>query len=251
MPERQQWFRVYRPVTWPRLRLVCFPHAGAGPTAYRAWADLLPPDIELMSVCYPGRQDRFGEPFASSVDGLAADIAAALLPLTGTPFALFGHSMGSLVAYETAVRLELAHGCVARQLFVSGRWTPDREDDRELHLADDDALVAEMGRLGNAELDLFAIAELRDLMLSVLRADYRLLAGHRRPVLDRISAPIAAYSGDRDPGCAPDDAAGWSRATAAAFTLRVFPGDHFYLVPHAAELVGDLVARLSGVPSPR
>jgi pyochelin biosynthetic protein PchC len=108
-----------------------------------------------------------------------------------------------------------------------------------------------MGRLGNADLDVFAVAELRELMLEVLRADYRLLATHSRPVLDRIGAPVVAYSGDRDPGCAPCDAAGWERATAAGFALRVFPGDHFYLVPGAAELVGDLVARLSGVPSPR
>jgi pyochelin biosynthetic protein PchC len=251
MPEGALWFRVYRPVPWPRLRLVCFPHAGAGATAYRAWADLLPPDVELLAVCYPGRQDRFGEPFASSVDSLAADIAAALLPLTGTPFALFGHSMGSLVAYEVAVRLERRHGIVPRHLFVSGRWTPDREDDRRLHLADDDALIAEMGRLGNADLDVFAVTELREMMLDVLRADYRLLATHSRPVLDPVAAPVTAYSGDRDPGCAPADAAGWEHATSAGFALRVFPGDHFYLVPRAAELVGDLVARLSGVPSPR
>lgn len=243
------WFRVYRPVAWPRLRLVCFPHAGAGATAYRAWPDLLPPDIELVAVCYPGRQDRFGEPFASSVDSLAAGITRALLPLTGAPLALFGHSMGSLVAYEVAVRMEKEHRIVPHHLFVSGRWTPDREDDRRLHLADDDALIAEMGRLGNADLDLFAVTELRELMLGVLRADYRLLATHSRPTLHRIAAPIVAYCGDRDPGCAPDDAAGWERATAAGFALRVFPGDHFYLVPGAAELARDLVARLSGVAS--
>lgn len=243
------WFRVYRPV-WPRLRLVCFPHAGAGATAYRAWPDLLPPDIELLSVCYPGRQDRFGEPNAASLDALAAGIADALVPLAGTPFALFGHSMGALVAYEVAVRLEQAHGIVPHHLFVSARRTPDRMDSRNLHLADDETLIAEMGRLGNGELNIFAFAELRDLMLSVLRADYRLLYEHPRRALTTISAPIVAYGGDRDPGCAPDDAAAWAPATCAAFELRVFPGDHFYLVPSAADLVSDLVTRLSGVPSP-
>src|SRR5947207_2161455 len=134
-----KWFRVYRPVSWPRLRLVCFPHAGAGATAYRSWPDLLPPDVELLSVCYPGRQDRFAEPFAPSVDALAAGVADALVPLTGGPFALFGHSMGAMVAYEVAVRLEQAHGIVPRHLFLSGRRTPDREDLRNLHLADDEA----------------------------------------------------------------------------------------------------------------
>jgi pyochelin biosynthesis protein PchC len=249
MPATVGWLRNYRPVTRPRLRLVCFPHAGAGATVYRGWVELLPPDVELLAVCYPGRQDRLREPFAPSIDALADAITTALVPLSTTPLALFGHSMGSVVAYEVAVKLERIHAVVPRHLFVSGRWAPDRVDDRELHLADDSALVAELKRLGNGELALFEIADIRDLVLSVLRADYHLLASHRRQRLDRVSAPIVAYSGDRDPGCAPHDACGWSAATTGGFTLKVFNGDHFYLVPRASELVSDLIRRSAGTHS--
>jgi pyochelin biosynthetic protein PchC len=244
MGDIPRWFRVYRPVSTPRLRLICFPHAGAGATAYRTWSELAPPDVEVVSVCYPGRQDRFLEPFAASVDALATAVATELAPLSGVPMALFGHSMGALVAYEVSVRLERAHAITPRHLFVSGRWAPDRTDSRNMHLLDDDALVAEIHRLGNRDLDVFALAELRELMLPVLRADYRLLSDHRRANLDRISTSITAYSGDRDPGCTPHDAAGWVRATSGSFDLRVFPGDHFYLVPEAEALMADLVQRL-------
>lgn len=250
MSVNANWFRAYRPVSRPRLRLVCFPHAGAGPTAYRTWADLVPMDVEVLAACYPGRQDRFGEPFAPSVDALASAATAALAPLTGTPFALFGHSMGALIAYEVAVRLEQTLDSPAEHVFVSGRWTPDRVDHRNLHLADDDTLIAAVRRLGNPTgggIDVFAVKDLRELILPVLRADYRLLSTHRRPEIVPVSAPLTAYCGDRDPGCGPQDTADWARATTGGFTMKVFPGDHFYLVPGAAELVADLSGRLSGV----
>ena len=260
MLKSQGWLRVYRPVASPRQRLVCFPHAGAGPTAYRGWIDLVPDDVEVISVCYPGRQDRFNEPFATSVESLAAGIGSALLqysalrysagPHSATPMALFGHSMGAVAAYETAVWLEANHAIVPQQLFVSGSWAPNRIHERNLEY-DDEELIDHIRQLGNRNTDLFAMVEIRELLLSALRADYRMLSRYRRDLISRVSAPVTAYAGDRDPGCSPAQVAQWSIATEGPFSVRVFPGDHFYLVPAAAELVEDVVDRIasSGVLS--
>jgi pyochelin biosynthetic protein PchC len=236
-------------VVRPRLRLVCFPHAGAGPTAYRAWAELLPPGVELLSVSYPGHQDRLGEPFAASVGELAGTVARELAPLASAPLALFGHSMGALLAYEVTVRLEARHGIVPRHLFVSGRQAPDWVDHRTLHLAADEELIDEIRTLGNRDLEVLAHPELRKLVLPVLRADYGLLAAHRRDRIDPVAAPVTVYSGDRDPVCPVTELGAWSRVTTGGFALKVYPGDHFYLVPLAGQLVGDLLARLAATVS--
>jgi pyochelin biosynthetic protein PchC len=242
MLKSQGWLRVYRPVTDPRLRVVCFPHAGAGPTAYRGWIDLVPSDVEVISVCYPGRQDRFNEPFATSVESLAAGIGAALLRYSATPMVLFGHSMGAVTAYETAIWLEANQAIVPQRLFVSGSWAPNRIHERNLEYSDDE-LIKHIRQLGNTHTELFALAEIRELLLSALRADYRMLSRYRRDHISRVSAPVTAYAGDRDPGCSPAQVAQWSIVTEQSFTVRVVPGDHFYLVPAVADLVDDVVAR--------
>ncbi|MFI9048197.1 thioesterase II family protein [Streptomyces sp. NPDC053427] len=238
------WFRVHRAADEARLRLICFPHAGGNAQFFHGWRALLPQDVELLAVRYPGRQDRFTEPCFERMDALADAIVGALEPYLDRPLAFFGHSMGSSVAYEVALRLE-QRGIVPQRLLVSARAAPHRAKHTALHQSDDETLIAEVRRLGNLDAEAYDIPELRELLLPVLRADYRLLENHRPQHPRRVRAPITAYTGDDDPHCGVEDARTWSELTApGAFDVRSFPGDHFYLVPRERELLADLSDRL-------
>jgi pyochelin biosynthetic protein PchC len=243
---RGEWLQTYRRVPSPRARLVCFPHAGAGATVYRRWSALVPADIEVVAVCYPGRQHRLAEPFSPSLAASASGIAAEIARLDPVPCALFGHSMGAVVAYETTLRLERGYGVLPRRLFVSGRWPPGHRApaDPALDQADDAELLEHLRQLGNTQLDLFAMAEMRELLLGALRADYRLLADHRPAQLTRTITSVTGYCGDADPGCAIEDVAAWRAVTGGSFRLRVFPGNHFYLDTVTADVVDDVVGQL-------
>lgn len=112
-----KWFRRYPARSGAsRLRLVCLPHAGGTATLSHGWAGVLPRGVEVLATRYPGRQERFGEPCASSMTELADAITDALEPELDAPVAFFGHSLGSAVAYEVARRLEDRHGVVAERL---------------------------------------------------------------------------------------------------------------------------------------
>ena len=240
-----RWFRRYRPVPRPRLRLVCLPHAGGGPTAFRTWAAGLPDDVELLSACYPGRQDRMREPIPASLAELADPLAEALLPLLDRPVALFGHSMGATVAYEVALRLE-RHGAVPRGVFVSGRAAPDRVPPGDLHRGADDALIDTVRRLDDVHRAAWDDPDLAELLLPVLRADYRMIETYRPPpVLPRLAAPVTAYAGARDTDGRLPDFEAWAQTTTGGFRLRIFPGGHFFLVPEEAALLTDLTAQLA------
>lgn len=245
------WLQTYRRVPSPRARLVCFPPAGAGGTVYRRWSALVPADVEVVAVCYPGRQHRLAEPFSPSLGASAAAIAAEVARLDPAPVALFGHSLGAVLAYETTVRLERGYGVLPRRLFVSGRWPPGHRPPADpAPEPTDEELLEHLRVLGNTQLDLFAVADLRELLLASLRADYRLLADHRPDRPTRTITAVTGYCGDADPGCTVEDVAAWRPVTGGRFRLRVFPGDHFYLDHVTAELVADVVGQLDVGRSP-
>ncbi|HWG98570.1 MAG TPA: alpha/beta fold hydrolase [Pilimelia sp.] len=241
----QAWLRRFRqPGVPPRLRLVCLPHAGGGASAFRSWPHLLPEDVDMLAVCYPGRQDRFREPCVERMDVMADLVTEALLPYAGEPLAVFGHSMGASIAYEVAVRMEQRHGRRLAALFVSGQAPPHRARYRDAHLRGDDALIADVRWLGGSGADAPAHPDLIELVLPALRADYALLAGYRRDPLYVLGTPVVAYAGRDDGEVSPDALARWADVTEAGLTVRMFPGDHFYLVDAEAELVADVSDRL-------
>ncbi|MFI8930997.1 thioesterase II family protein [Streptomyces sp. NPDC053474] len=245
------WFhRAPGPPRTPRLRLVCFPHAGGTARLFDGWRHRLPTTVEVVAVRYPGRQERLDEPCVESMTELADRITGALAGYDDVPLALFGHSMGASVAYEVARRLEAGAGPAPVHLMVSARAAPGHGGRTTLHRAADEVLLAAVRRLGTlGGVDPFAEPELRELLLPVLRSDYRLVETYA-PAAEAapLHAPITAYLGDRDPGCSGDRVRAWAGFTTGDFALRAFSGDHFYLAPREAELTSDIAERLAPAP---
>jgi pyochelin biosynthetic protein PchC len=241
---RQRWIRRFSEPAVPRLRLVCFAHAGGSASFFRTWPRWLPEDVEVLAVRYPGRQDRLAEPCAERLDDLADSIEAALSELDGVPVAFFGHSMGSAIAFEVAARLEARRGLPLAALFVSAGAPPHLYEPGRLHQADDETFIEALKRLGAADGELFANAELRAMVLPSIRSDFRLIETHQPGPAVPISAPIHAYSGVDDPSVDVPTQLRWSELTTAGFTHHPFPGDHFYLVPGEADLLRALSRHL-------
>ncbi|MBW4717832.1 thioesterase II family protein [Saccharothrix obliqua] len=231
--------RCYRPVRAPSARLICFPHGGSGPAFYRTWADLVPPDVEISVAAYPGRQERLAEPPATTVDRLVEPVVAELRDVG--PVALFGHSMGAVVAYEVAHRL-VETGRTPVALFVSAHRPPHRLGERTER--PDAELAALLRHLGGVDPVLLDDPELVDLVLDPLRTDHRLMTRYQPTRRGPLPVPVVGYAGADDPLVDPADLAGWADLTSAGACVRVWPGDHFYLVPQAARLLADMTARL-------
>lgn len=227
MSETNKWIRRLRTVPGAAAQLVCLPHAGGAASFYRPMAKALSPDVEVLAVQYPGRQDRFAEPCVRDFRALADQAFAAVrFAVDGRPVALFGHSMGALLAFHVAKRLE-ADGIEPLVLFPSAMRPSGRPDDLP-HLADDDELVAEIAMLNGTEERLLDSDDMRAVILPALRGDYTALSTYR---LDgtAVRCPIVCLAGGEDDHVLAGDVAAWEECTSGPYEMNVFPGGHFYL----------------------
>ena len=244
-PERHRpWLRCVAPQPAARVRLICLPHAGGAASGYATWGARLAPFAEVHAVQYPGREERHGEPFATSVDELADGVAGALAALVPGRYALFGHSLGATVAHEVARR---AHQ-PPEHLVVSGRLPPPELRPGTVHLRDDSGLLDELTELGGTANGLLDDPEMRALVLPRVRADYRVAETYRHRPGPPLRVPVTAVIGDADPRVDEPRARRWAETTAAGFELAVLPGDHFYLTDQREPLLA-LLRRLLGLPA--
>lgn len=235
-----RWLHRPRPVEAPRARLVCFPHSGGTASFYRDWPGLVPGDVEVLPVQYPGREERLREPLAGDMGELADRISDALAPEMAVPVTLFGHSLGAVVAYEVAVRLRDRCPAVPHALVVSGHPGPGRERPGAWHSATDAELCAELLRLGGTRKEVLDHPELLRLVLPIVRGDYR-LTETRRMVATPLGCPVLACVGAEDTEVTAAEAEAWAAVTTADFAVRVFPGGHFYLTAHRRELIAEVI----------
>lgn len=226
------------------VRLVCFAHAGGGPAAFRHWPEGLTPDIELWTVTLPGRASRAHEPYARCWQPLVGELASALCESVAEPVALFGHSLGGLLAFEVARELMRRGEHEPLHLIVSARGAPelrlsiDVPDSDQALLDRVDELYGGIPALVRTEPELLASA------LPLLRADIELAYAYAFAPAPPLPCPITVLGGDRDPTVSAAELEGWAAHTSAVCDVHRFPGGHFYIEEHRAAVLKVIRERL-------
>ncbi|WP_410658230.1 thioesterase II family protein [Amycolatopsis sp. lyj-112] len=238
------WVRVFHPGGPSAPRLVCLPDAGEAANAFFPLSGALAPEVEVLAMQYPGRQDRAAEPCARDIAELADQVTHALSPWDADPVAVYGHGMGALVGFEVARRLEQVLTGSPAALIVSGCRAPSRPREVGLHLLSDHDLVVELSSAGEATAPQDEV--LLKAALPVIRADFRAFAAYRPEPSPPLRCPVTVLVGDSDPTVSIDEARAWHEHTTGAFDFQVFPGGHSCLDAQREELAEAVAAVIEG-----
>jgi surfactin synthase thioesterase subunit len=229
-----------------QLTLIALAHAGGSAKALVHFRRYLPETIQLLPVDLPGRGSRFSEPLMAARGPLIEKLAGELARDLRRPYAMFGHSLGGMLAFELAHAL-MRRGCAApRALCIAAAPAPcsqRRRRPRETWQSDE-ALMSTLRNMGATPPELFQHAELLELFLPVVRADFELCEDVPEKPLGPLPCPIHVYAGSRDNiGLPPLEA--WRSATTHTQTLTTFEGDHFFVRTHASELCATITTHVA------
>ena len=232
-----------------KLRLFCLPHAGSGAAAFYRWKRELR-EVAVCPVLLPGREMRIAEKAMDDSNAVVDALLQALREHLDVSYAIFGHSMGALLAFELARRIEAEGIASPVALILSGRnaaCLPIAH--RELHRLSDDALVEALRiRYGEMNDKVLDEAEMRSIFLPVLRADLKLVETYRSAFGAKLRCPVLAIAGKEDGSVSDEGLARWKELTEGEFGWRRVAGGHFYHVGEGREELLEILRRLAPPP---
>ena len=230
----------------PRLRLYCLPYAGGTAAIYRGWAQHLPQDVELWPVDLPGRWYEVREKPFQSVQEVVR-VLGPLLAEQQTPYALFGYSLGALLAFELSRWMRQKGQCLPQHLHVAAAPAPSApRTATPMHQLPESELIAMMRqRYAPLPPAILGDAELRRLVLRALRADLACIETYQYHVEDPLPVSISVYGGSSDRHVLPQTLDAWSQETACGFERTILEGDHFFLERSREALLTQLYRSLT------
>ncbi|MDB4385624.1 alpha/beta fold hydrolase [Opitutaceae bacterium] len=214
------------------------PYAGGGAAAWYPWATHLGPVAELVAIRLPARESRLTESPVTDLLTLSRELATAIAPHTNEPYALGGHSLGALLAFEVTRELRRRGSPLPVALIASGARAPDcpRNEPDLHHLPDDDFIREVDQRYQGIPPALLANREFLDLFLPVLRGDLKAFESYHHHSESPLNLPLLSLWGDRDPRVSMAEALAWRAHTTSAFESKTFSAGHFFL-PDQIEMV--------------
>jgi surfactin synthase thioesterase subunit len=222
------------------INLFCLPFAGGNKYSYRAYEDNTSAKLKILTIEYPGRGERIKEPLITNMEGLVADSFKRIKPLIkGMPYAIYGHSMGGLVAYLLCRKIFDTTGMIRPlQLFITGTVGPVCQAKKGIkrHLLPKSQFVEEIRSLDGCPEEVLGNDEILDYFEPILRADFRVSETYQYIKEEPLNLPVTVITGTEEDMLA-EEIESWQSETTQSIEFSRMPGKHFFILNYPGELL--------------
>lgn len=230
-----------------RITLFCLPFAGGNKYSYRAFLKEAKGLLKIVPLEYPGRGGRMNESLETNIDRLVDDAYRQVKYISGlTEYAIYGHSMGGLVAWLLARKI-VENGCrKPMHIFISGTIGPAacRVMDKKRHLLEKSAFFAEIRDLNGSPEAVLQNADLMDHLEPILRADFEATETFIYTEATPLRIPFSVITGTEE-DMEMDDIMSWQKETTYPVNFLRMSGGHFFIYEHAPEILNFISGKLS------
>jgi surfactin synthase thioesterase subunit len=232
----------------PKLRLICFPYAGGNASTYLPWAKWLPKNVELVAVQPPGRSSRISEKCHSNMESYVNEVLLNIRKIVDIPYILFGHSLGSRVAFEVMVQCNKLGLPLPQHFIASGSKGPHVPLRSEpIHELPDDEFITKLVDFKGTAQEVLDNKELLELFMPMLRADFKLSDTYNHSSKLKFDCPITVIGGKSDLDVTRDDLNSWAQLFTYEADIHIVPGDHFFIDNQVEFVARKITCILKGV----
>jgi len=221
------------------VKLFCLPFAGGHRYSYREYVENAPPFLNIIPLEYPGRVSRMQDPLITNIDDLVEDIYIQITSkLDQSQYAIYGHSMGGLVASLLTRKLLENNYKPPLHLFITGTSGPSSESrfDKIRHLLPQDEFIQEMKELDGIPHEILENDELLSYFGPILRADFEACETYKHIEGEPYNIPMTVITGTEE-DMKMDDIYLWQKETTFPVEFRQMPGKHFFIFKYPHEII--------------
>ncbi|MBK5491090.1 thioesterase II family protein [Bacillus mycoides] len=229
-----------------KTKLFCFPHAGGSAFNYAKWKNYFNPYIEVVPIELAGRGYRIEESLYQSMEEAVNDVYTSIVKqIEHSPYILYGHSMGSLIAYEVARKIQDSKNVLPEFLVLSGRNHPNSKMKNIRHNLSNEQFKREVIAMGGTPSGVLQSEELMGIFLPILRADFKIVETYIHDNnMQACDIDFLILNGENDEFTTYNQVIKWEQYTSKTCTFHSFKGNHFFLNENIEEIANRIIRKL-------
>jgi len=219
-----------------KINLICLPYAGGTKHSMRFLKTAMPESIHYYAHDYPGRGMRIKEKNLLDINEIVEDLYTHVKSLIEMPYAVYGHSMGAIVAYLLVRKIEKEGKLLPLHLFISGTDAPSVAPNEAIrYLLPKDEFIKKVHELGGLPNEVIEDKQLIDFFEPILRADFQAIETYNYVPCEPMAVPITVMVGESEK-LKHEDVLKWNEESKFPVNVHVFSGNHFFIFSHEAKV---------------